>query len=68
LLLLFQQSGRSLRELLTSEVVAVEVIRTLVGSIGLVAAVPLTTVLAVSVVTAGRPADPFADAHDDPVS
>jgi uncharacterized membrane protein len=60
LLLLFQQSGRSLSEVLTSEVVAIEVVRTLVGSIGLVASVPLTTMLAVAVVTGGRSRDPFA--------
>ena len=33
-----------------AEVVAVEIVRTLVGSIGLVAAVPITTALAVFVV------------------
>jgi uncharacterized membrane protein len=62
LLLLFEQSGRSLRDVLTGEVMAVEVVRTLVGSVGLVASVPLTTALAVAVVTAGRPRDPFAPA------
>jgi hypothetical protein len=40
---------------LTSEVIAVEVVRTLVGSIGLVLAVPLTTALAAVVLTAGTP-------------
>ncbi len=51
LLLFYSQIGIGLSESVTSEVVATEVIRTLVGSIGLVAAVPITTVLAAVVVT-----------------
>jgi uncharacterized membrane protein len=47
LLLLFVLSGQSLGTVANSETVAVEIVRTLVGSIGLVAAVPLTTALAV---------------------
>ena len=46
LLLLFALSGQDPLTVLNSEVVAVEVIRALVGSIGIVAAVPLTTVVA----------------------
>lgn len=46
LLLLFSLSGLSLGDVANSEVVAVEIVRTLVGSIGLVLAVPLTTYLA----------------------
>lgn len=46
LMLLFVLSGQSLGTVANSEAVAVEIVRTLVGSIGLVAAVPLTTVLA----------------------
>ena len=38
----------------TSELVAQEIVRTLVGSIGLVASVPVTTVLAALVVSADR--------------
>jgi uncharacterized membrane protein len=49
LLLLFTAGGRSTGDLLTSEVVATEVVRTAVGSIGILAAVPLTTWLAVAV-------------------
>lgn len=49
LLLLFTAGGRSTGDLLTSEVVAAEVVRTAVGSIGILAAVPLTTWLAVLV-------------------
>ena len=46
LLVLFILSEQSLGAISNSEVVAVEIIRTLVGSIGLVAAVPITTWLA----------------------
>lgn len=46
LLLLFLLSGSGLGQVLTSELVAQEVVRTLVGAIGIVAAVPLTTALA----------------------
>lgn len=49
LLLLFTAGGRSTVDLLTSEVVATELVRTAVGSIGILAAVPLTTWLAVAV-------------------
>lgn len=43
LLILFTLSGQSLGLVASSEVVAIEIVRTLVGSIGLVAAVPMTT-------------------------
>jgi hypothetical protein len=43
--LLFSISGESLSHLLNLEYVAEEVVRTLVGSLGLIAAVPLTTLL-----------------------
>jgi uncharacterized membrane protein len=46
LMLLFVLSDQSLGTVANSEVVAVEIVRTLVGSIGLVAAVPATTWLA----------------------
>lgn len=49
LLLLFAASEQSLGSVAESEVIAVEIIRALCGSIGLVAAVPLTTVLAAAV-------------------
>lgn len=51
LLLIFSQSGLGAGRILTSETVAIEVVQTLVGSIGLVASVPLTTALAAWVVT-----------------
>jgi uncharacterized membrane protein len=46
LLLLFALGGQEPITVLNSEIVAVEVIRALVGSIGIVTAVPLTTVVA----------------------
>jgi uncharacterized membrane protein len=46
LLILFSLSQQPLGSIASSEVVAVEIVRTLVGSIGLVAAVPITTWLA----------------------
>jgi uncharacterized membrane protein len=53
LLLVFTQAGRGLGAVAEGELVGVEIVRTLVGSIGLVAAVPLTTALAAFVVTRG---------------
>lgn len=55
LLLVFSVAQRGLGDTLTTQVIATEVVRTLVGSVGLVAAVPLTTALAVAVVTRARP-------------
>jgi uncharacterized membrane protein len=52
-LLLFDLGGRSFTSVITSEAVAQEVVRTLVGSLGLVASVPVTTGLAAVIVTAG---------------
>jgi uncharacterized membrane protein len=46
LLVLFVLARQSLGTIANSEVVAVEIVRTLIGSMGLVAAVPLTTWLA----------------------
>ena len=51
LLLLFTQAGRSIGDIATSEIVAVEIIRALVGSLGLIASVPITTALAVAATT-----------------
>ena len=46
LLLVFAAADRPLGVVANSEIVAVEIVRTLCGSIGLVAAVPVTTVMA----------------------
>ena len=66
LLLLFSLSGRSLGDVATSQDVATEIVRTLVGSIGLVASVPVTTAVAALVASRedvepgrdGRPGSP----------
>jgi hypothetical protein len=55
----------------TTEIVAVEVVRALCGSVGLIAAVPLTTVLAALVATEEpppAPAQPAADARPAPAA
>lgn len=50
LLLLFINSSKSFSEVINYEIIADEVVRTLVGSIGLILAVPITTLLAVTVI------------------
>lgn len=55
LLLLFTLSGSALGQILTGELVAQEVVRTLVGAIGIVAAVPLSTALAAALVAVAPP-------------
>jgi uncharacterized membrane protein len=57
LLLLFALSAQAPLTVLNGEIVAVEVIRALVGSIGIVAAVPLTTLVAALLIVPGRPSD-----------
>lgn len=55
LMLLFAVAGQSISTVATSEVVATEIVRSLVGSIGLVASVPISTWLATRVLDAGSP-------------
>ena len=65
ILLLFSVSDQSLANVANTEVVAVEIVRTLCGSIGLVAAVPLTTAMAAVVGTgAAFPDEP--PSHSSP--
>jgi uncharacterized membrane protein len=69
LLILFVTGQDSLGTVATTELVAVEVVRALCGSVGLIAAVPLTTVLAALVATeepAQAPAQPAAGARNAP--
>jgi uncharacterized membrane protein len=54
LLLLFSVSGAESSDVLTTELVAQEVVRTLVGGIGIVAAAPLTTALATFIAVSDR--------------
>ncbi|MBX9360021.1 YibE/F family protein [Streptomyces massasporeus] len=67
LLLLFSIAQSSVGTVANSELVAEEIVRTLVGSIGLVASVPVTTALAALVVSADRPgAEPAVEASAVP--
>jgi len=72
LLVLFVLSEQSLSSVANGEVVAIELVRTLVGSIGLVASVPITTWLAATCISPGEPAssDPASSAPEsgDPES
>lgn len=56
LLLLFEIYQRPLLDIVTSGVIAEEVVRTLVGAIGLILAVPVTTVIGVAIVKASTAA------------
>jgi uncharacterized membrane protein len=51
LLLLFSEANEGLASVATREIVAVEIVRALVGSIGLVASVPISTALAAKVLS-----------------
>jgi hypothetical protein len=53
LLILFVLSDQSAGTVANGEIVATEIVRTLVGSIGLVASVPITTWLAVDAASRG---------------
>jgi uncharacterized membrane protein len=64
LLLLFRSAGQELTDVVTGEIVAVEIVRTLVGSIGLVASVPLTTALAAWVLGPAAPPAPPRSRND----
>nr|WP_191875293.1 YibE/F family protein [Streptomyces filipinensis] len=66
LLLLFSIAQSSVGTVANSELVAEEIVRTLVGSIGLVASVPVTTALAALVVSADR-TGPAVPAGTQPV-
>lgn len=56
LLVIFSTGGRPIGDIITSELVAAELVQTLVGSLGLIAAVPITTLLA-AVMVVRRSAD-----------
>lgn len=55
LLLLFTEAGQGFGNVITREVVATEIVRALVGSIGLVSSVPISTWLAAIVVSDDEP-------------
>jgi uncharacterized membrane protein len=58
LLLLFSEANESLGSVATREIVAVEIVRALVGSVGLVASVPISTALAAKVLASTTPNSP----------
>ena len=66
LLLLFAVSDQSLVMVANSELIAVEIVRTLCGSMGLVAAVPLTTLLAAAVLRPSTAEQPVIDESPPP--
>lgn len=66
LLILFTLGDSRLSDVVSGEIVAEEVVRTLVGSIGLVASVPLTTLLAALVVVQGTTAGSAPAGRGDP--
>lgn len=58
LLVLFSTSGLPFAELVSSEIFAEEIVKIIIGSLGLIAAVPFTTALAASVAVARAPDAP----------
>lgn len=56
LLVIFSTGGRAVSDIITSEVVASEMVKTMVGSLGLIVAVPITTALAAAMVVRRTPA------------
>ncbi|SBV28388.1 Uncharacterized membrane protein [Micromonospora krabiensis] len=74
LLLLLTADSRGAAQILTSEFLAQEIVRSAVATLGLIAAVPLTTALAALVTTAGRggaadrDATPTAPTHPAPTA
>ncbi len=59
--LLFYLSGEQLQNLINLEYVAEEIVRTMVGSLGLIAAVPLTTLLASLIAIRSPESGPIRD-------
>lgn len=66
LLLYSSISGVGITNILTSQSVAQEIVRTLVGSIGIVAAVPVTTALAAAVAAQEKPVEVVAEPKKTP--
>lgn len=63
LMLFYFQEGRSLTQVLSREIVAIEFVRVLIGSIGLVLSVPATTALAVLFADTGGLGGHHGDTH-----
>ncbi|HSL72918.1 MAG TPA: YibE/F family protein [Ilumatobacteraceae bacterium] len=61
LLLLFSEADQGLASVATREIVAVEIVRALVGSVGLVASVPISTALAAKVLSSTTMPPPHSE-------
>ncbi len=68
LMLLFRTSGTPANELLTGEMIAQELVRSAVGTIGLIAAVPITTALAAFLAARTPAVSPAPPAMELPVA
>ncbi|MFB9626417.1 YibE/F family protein [Nonomuraea helvata] len=64
LLLLFSIGQQPLGEVLTTPVIAQEIVRSIVGTLGLIAAVPITTALAALTASRHHPEKPAEETHD----
>jgi len=63
-LLLIDLYQQPLAQVLTGGRIAEEIVRTMVGAIGLILAIPLTTAIAASVVASSRPCEPDPDGDE----
>ena len=63
LLLLLHFTNMSIEATINQEIFATEIIRTMVGSIGLILAVPLTTLISVWMLRKGKPSDARPEGH-----
>jgi uncharacterized membrane protein len=66
LVALFVYAGQSAGMVLNSEVVAIEIVRTLAGSLGILAAVPVTTAIATFLLDRADPPRPATSPWDGP--
>ena len=64
LLVVFSTGGRAVADIVTSEVVAAEMVKTMVGSLGLIAAVPITTLLAATMAVRRSPSEVAVSRRD----
>jgi uncharacterized membrane protein len=65
LMLLISQSNTPLGQVLTNQMIAEELVRSIIGTLGLIAAVPITTALAALVASRRQPVeDPDSHHHD----
>lgn len=63
LLLLLHFTNMSISATINQEIFATEIVRTLVGSIGLILAVPITTLISVWMLRKGKPSDAKSEGH-----